>query len=325
MNRRLLAFGLLFVLLAALCAARLCIGSSGIGWSADAAIMADRAGRLLAATLVGGALALSGVMLQALLANPLADPYVLGLASGAGLGVSLRRWLGVAGFFGSASLWAVGGALAASAAVFSFGRRRGRGQGVDPLAMVLSGVVVGVFCAAASMLVGQLIGPGARDEISRWMLGAIEPVAFVFSWEALGAPLVLALALALGGAWLLWRGPQVDAATLPADEARSLGLPLAQLRLLLFVWSAVLAGGAVVLAGPVAFVGLIAPHAARALVGPRHRPLAVAAVICGMLLVVAGDLAGSAFHLATGGGVLPVGIFTALLGGPAFLVMLRKR
>lgn len=330
-RRPALVFGGLTALFLALAAARLCLGSSGAGWSANAGIMADRGGSLLAASLVGGALALSGLMLQALLCNPLADPYVLGLASGAGLGVSLRRWLGITGLFGGASLWAIGGALLASAAVFAFGRRaRGgkgalEGAGVDPLAMVLSGVVVGVFCAAASMLVGQLMGPGVRDEISRWMLGAIQPVAFECSWGALGAPLVLALSLASGLAWLLWRGPQVDAATLPEAEARSLGLPLARLRILLFAWSAMLAGAAVVVAGPVAFAGLIAPHAARLLAGPRHRVLAPAAVLCGMSLVVAGDLAGSAFHLVTGGGVLPVGIFTAMLGGPAFLFMLRKR
>ncbi len=321
-----IAFALLFLLLLALGAARLLLGSSGIGWPEADGILADRAGRLVACILVGGTLALSGVMLQALLSNPLADPYVLGLASGAGLGVSIRRWLGLGGLFGNAGLWAVGGASLASVVVFAFGRRSSRqGGGIDPLSMVLAGVVVGVFCAAATMLVGQWMGPGARDEVSRWMLGSISPVLFAPSWDAWASPLGVALVLLLGLLWLVWRGPQLDAVTLPELEARSLGLPLAKLRLLLFAWSALLAGVAVVLAGPVAFVGLIAPHGARLCVGPRHRVLAPAAALCGAALVVLGDLSGSLFHLATGQGVVPVGVFTALLGGPAFLWMLKKR
>lgn len=307
----------------AVAALRLFLGSSGFGPPDNSAILADRAGHLVAAALVGGALSLSGVMLQALLSNALADPFVLGLASGAGLGVSIRRWLGVA-WWGGASVWAITGATAASAAVFLFGRRR-HGGGIAPTGMVLAGVVVGVFCAASALLVGQFAGPGARDEISRWMLGSIQPVASTPSWADWGPAGVVAAALAAALAWLLWRGAQVDAVTLPADEARSLGLRLGRLRFLLFAWSAALAGSAVVLAGPVAFVGLIAPHAARALVGPRHRVLAVAAVLAGATLVVAGDVAGAAFHLATGRGVVPVGVFTALLGGPAFLWMLKRR
>lgn len=309
-------------MLAALGVGRLCIGSSGVGWpSGELAswVLHARLHRLAVAVIVGIALATSGVALQALLRNPLAEPYILGLSTGAAAGVMAQSlvlyFLGIA--FGPGYLGALLGAGLSMLIVFLAGRRRGL---IDPLGLLLTGVVLGTINGAIIMLLNYLVGPGGlRDDLARWMMGYLNEG---LSW--------LTIAVITGGvlaaaATLQALARPMDIATLSQAEAHSLGVNLAQMRMLLFLTASVLAAGAVVLAGPIAFVGLISPHIARLLLGPRHRTLLIGSALIGASLIVLADITSSFIALQLGIGMIPIGVFTAMVGGPAFLWMLRPQ
>lgn len=313
----------LLALLVAVALLRLFVASVGFGWSEQWLLRVDQG---VAAGLAGAALAVAGLMLQSFLRNPLADPYVLGLASGAGLSATLAECLGLwtGWWLGPRPLWALAGAAGACLCVGLFSRGRRTSGGPDPAGTLLSGVVIGLCAAAGMTLLSQFLPPERRLALTQWMIGSVDgqfPDAVRgLSFAVVGALLALALL------WGAWRGPLLDAALLDEAEARALGLPLAQLRWGLFAGAAALTVGAMALCGPVAFVGFIAPHAARRLCGPRHRQLLPASALLGAALVVAGDVAGEwVFALPGHPGVVPVGVFTILLGGPAFLLMLRRR
>lgn len=307
-----------------LCAAmRLLVGSEAIGvpsgpFAAD--MMANRLHRLVIAAIIGAALSLSGVGLQALLRNPLAEPFILGLSTGAAAGVvaqqlielKLLQWTP-----GPAYTGALAGALASIAIVFVAGRRRGI---IDPLGLLLTGVILSTVNGALIMLFNYFAGSGGmKDEIARWLMGYLN--------EDAGAGVVASVGLVtlIGGGLLLRHARAMDVATLGEAEAMSLGVHVGRLRTLLFVVSGVLAAGAVVLAGPVAFVGLVCPHVGRLAVGPRHGPLLIAAAMLGAALLLIADTASAAIGFSAEVGLMPLGIFTAIIGGPVFLWMLRPQ
>ena len=269
---------------------------------------------MIAAVIAGSALGISGLSLQVLLRNPLASPWILGLSSGAGLGVMAVLYAshvrGEAIAVGETA-GALVGAVGALSVVYVLSRRRG---GIDPISMVLVGVVVSVMCGAGIMLLQHLVPTGLRGEFATWMMGQLPESVPTWQLGACGA-------VALGGCFLamLW-GPSMDAACLSEDEARSVGLDVAQLRRRLFLLSSVLAAIAVILAGPIAFVGLIAPHAASLVCGVHHRGRAVATAMLGAILLVAADDLRQGLDL--GGGRMPVGILTSLAGGVVFLGLL---
>ncbi|WP_428386342.1 FecCD family ABC transporter permease [Mucisphaera sp.] len=313
---------LLGVLLLA-AAGRLFVGSASLGLPALPEILSARLDLLFVGLVVGAALALSGVGLQVLLRNPLAEPYVLGLASGAALGVLVQglvetRW-GLP--LGPRALAAALGAAAAMGVVMLAGRRRGM---LDPLTLLLVGVVVSTLCGALLMLLNHLAGPGpVRDDLARWVMGYLDP------WVARSTVGLLGLLVFGIGVRLWWQAARLDIATLSEAEARSLGIGLRRLRVELFLSAAVLSGLAVTLAGPIAFVGLVAPHVARLLVGYGHAGLVPAAAILGASLVLLADtlsagLAWLGLSFGHGMGTLPIGIFTALIGGPVFIWLLRR-
>ncbi len=267
----------------------------------------------------GSSLGVSGVLLQALLRNPLASPFILGISSGAGLGVMLGIYLaheagGAASQPGlSQGAWALLGALGVLAVVYGLSQRRGW---LDPLSLVLIGVIVSSICGALIMFLHHLVPTGLMQaEITRWLMGRVPELVEPRTLAAAGG---LAAAGTVAATTL---GRAMDAATLGDDEARSVGLAVGPLRLALFVLAGALTAGSVALCGPIAFVGLIAPHAGRLILGPRHAPLVPAAALLGAALVVGADAARQAIDL--GAGRMPIGIFTALLGGPTFIWLLR--
>ena len=272
--------------------------------------------RVAVGLIAGVALALAGVALQALLRNVLAEPFILGLSGGAALGVVAQKY--VVMHFGLAvsagHIGAMVGSLAIAAVVFALGRRRGI---VDPVTLLLTGVVLSTLCGAGIMTVNYMHSSGGLvADLARWMMGYLNEdlsTAEVF---------VLALVTLAGFVWLWTRGRAMDVATFSEPEAVSLGVRVGLLRTTLFVVAAVLAAAAVVLAGPVAFVGLICPHLARLMLGPRHRLVIPAAALLGGTLVVGADTLTT--MLDVGQGRMPIGIYTALLGGPAFLWMFRS-
>ncbi|KAA0214291.1 MAG: iron ABC transporter permease [Leptolyngbya sp. PLA3] len=310
-----LALVLLGVLLVAASWWRLEVGPSPDDAAVAAQVLSIRKGHLVSGLLVGASLALAGVLLQGLLRNPLASPDIMGLASGAGLAVMLAGYIGyrlgtdVLG--GGRPLGpAVFGSFAALALVYLLSQRRGV---IDPVSMVLVGVIVSITATAGTMLIQQLM-PDRGLHTARWLFGGLD--------EEAGTPRRVACAgiLLIVGGWAMVRSRVFDAAMMSADEARSVGIRLGRVRAFQFVGSGVLTGGAVALAGPVGFVGLVAPHLARGLVGPRHAWSQPASMLIGALLVVAADASIRVFEVASGR--LPLGVLTALLGGPFFLTLL---
>lgn len=291
-------------------------GALGLHWPESGVIWTLRFDRLLSGLVVGSAVALSGVGLQCLLRNPLASPDLLGLASGAGLGAMLV----VLGHYSATgrvepqvpgqSMGAFLGAIGSLMIVYTLSQRRGL---IDPTSLILVGVIIGLMCSSGIMIVQHLL-PDRGVRTSRWLLGAI--VDDTPRWRALA---VGALVMVCAGAGVRW-GRWLDGASLAADEAASVGVPLGLVRLSLLVASGALAAGAVWVAGPIGFVGLVAPHLGRLLGGAAHRSLVVSASLIGAAMVVGAD--GLIAELPTSAGRLPLGVVTTLLGGPVFLWML---
>jgi len=319
-----IALGLIAAVLVAVILARLVIGEAMLGWPEGeyaGYMQRARLTRMLLGLIVGVALSVSGVSLQALLRNPLAEPYILGLSTGAGAGIMLQAYLYFLVYDEVMIGTPIGGALLGAGAtmliVFLAGRRRGV---IDPLGLLLTGVVLSTICGALILMLNYLIGPGGiRDDIARWMMGNLDSGT---GWMTI----VLVGGVTLAG-WvvLLMVGRAMDVATTSDAEAMSLGVNLGRLRTVLFAVSSVLAAGAVVLAGPIAFVGLVCPHIARLALGPSHRPLLIGSAMLGGALIVAADTASAALNLWLGIGLMPIGVFTAMVGGPVFLWMLRPQ
>lgn len=302
----------------------LAAGAEGwsFAWGDEAALIsAIRAPRTLGALLCGGLLGLAGALAQGLFRNPLADPYLLGSAAGAGLGVVLV--LAAGGLLGAAMGLAAAGALlrlglvgaAFTGALLGMGLTlllaRGAGR---PMVLLLAGVVVGVLLTALSDLV-ILLSPEALRGKQVFLLGSTS----FLGWGSV-ATLAAALALALPLALLLARA--LDALVLGEDSAASLGLPLPRVRLALVVLMALATGSAVAQAGLVAFVGLVAPHLVRRAVLVRHGPLLALSALAGGVLLLAADIAARSLLAPR---ELPVGVLTAVLGGGYLLWLLRRR
>jgi len=309
---------LLAALLAGAVALRLVTGPGEIAPPRDRIEFELRGARAASALVVGAALAASGAMLQALTHNPLASPALLGVTSGAGLSVML--WILAVTLLTGAPpragppVWApVLGALGALSVVLALNRRRGFS---DLLGLILTGVVVGMVAAAASMFAQHLLPDRGVALGARWLLGDLSDDLTLDAW--LPPALVTAGAIAVG----CWLGPAIDSVTLDETEALTTGTPVARVRAALFVLAGALTAAAVALAGPVGFVGLLAPHLARRVSRPEHRHLILASALAGALLLVLADTGVRLVRLPSGR--LPVGVVTALVGGPALLVLLRK-
>lgn len=286
-----------------------------VGWPRED-ILPLRLGATMSALTAGWALGLAGLLLQVLLRNPLASPWILGLSSGAGLGVMIALTLAVfagvsAPAGGGLVLPAVAGALIALAITWSLGRVNGV---LEPLRLLLVGVVVASLAGALSMALQDVVPHGLRADFLDWMMGQIPEAP---AREVLWTALVLAFIVTVI-AWIC--AGQIDLACLGDDEARSSGLELARVRSALFLGAGVLTAAAVALVGPIGFVGLLAPHLARLLVGPVHRVLVPATCLAGIGMLLSAEALRQFIDL--GGGRLHVGVLTAILGAPFFLWLL---
>ena len=271
--------------------------------------------RLLLALLAGASLAVSGYLLQTLVTNPLADPYLLGTASGASLGAIaayvLVPSLTVLGVY-LPPVAALGGALAATLLVVALGTRRGR---ILPAPLLLAGVAVGALAAAlGSLLLFLAAAEGSLRSVVFWAFGSFERAG----WGVLPYP-----AAVLGGSLVLLAFLQKDLNLLLLGEERAaaLGLPVARRRWLLVGLAAALTGGVVALCGPVGFVGLLAPHLTRGLLGTTGRYNLLVCAVLGGAFLLACDLLARLLYPPAG---LPVGLVTALFGVPFFVYLLRK-
>ncbi len=290
---------------------RLLVGSGSWGFSADETIRTLRVQRVVTGSLVGASLGLGGALLQSLLRNPLASPDLMGLSAGAGFAVTLQTWLmGTAIGAAAAAAPALLGAMGVLLFVWVLSQRRGL---IDPVSMILVGVIVSVILGAATLLVASMM-PDRGFSISRWMMGTLR--------EQVDPGTLLVCTIGATGVlfWSLANARSFDVMALGEDEARSLGVRIGQVRFGQFVGAGLLTAISIVLAGPIGFVGLVCPHLVRLLAGPSHRTLLLGSAICGAALVVGADTFVRA--VPSGAGRIPIGVVTALIGGPMFLLML---
>ena len=279
----------------------------------DSIVWLIRAPRVVLGALVGAGLALVGTALQAVTRNPLADPHLLGVSSGAALGaVIVVLYLGE--FIGllSLPLAAFVGALVSMLLVLAIASRGGR---LESDRLLLAGVAVSFVMMAASNLLLFLGDHHAASSVIFWMLGGLG----LARWELLWLPtLCLALALLL----LLGLARALNALMAGEHSAVSLGLEPRRVRLLVFVCASLLTGVLVSLSGAIGFVGLILPHVARVLVGAEHRRLLPVSALLGALFLVWVDVAARTLLAPQD---LPIGIATAAIGGVFFVLLLRRR
>lgn len=290
-------------------------GMLGGGGSMDATLLELRLGRACAAFATGSALALAGVMMQALLRNPLADPYVLGISSGAAVGA-------LAALLGGAALWmvdlgALGGAVGVSAVLYFLARRDLGGGALrdtpsDPNTLLLTGVILAAACMALVTLMLSIAPESRLRGMVFWMVGDLSGAGWrVMPWLVLAGALLFSLRIARS----------LNVMALHADAAATLGVDVGRLRRSLFICAGILTASAVTTAGSIGFVGLIVPHACRHAFGPDHRVLLPSAAIAGgAFLVLADTLARTVMAPQQ----LPVGVLTSLIGVPVFLFQLHQ-
>ncbi len=313
---------LLWALPAMLC---MCVGSTGhIGWPQDPFTRQFRMRLVITASIVGASLAAAGVTYQAILRNPLADPYLLGVSSGATLTSFLWR-LPTYGALLGPTLVALGqqgcafaGALLAVAVVFALAGRRGR---IDPVTLLLVGVIVNAINGALFILVYAL-----RPELTSGVGGILSFLVGGIQTN-LSIPQIRAGGICAGVAWLvlLCLSGQLNVAMLSESEAQSLGVRIHRLRWIALIAASVATAAAVAISGPIGFVGLICPHLARLLVGMDQRRLLPIATALGAALLALADAATRLMASATfDQTLLPVGVLTALMGGPFFLFLLSR-
>ncbi len=314
-----LAAGLIVVSLCALSFGSVPMGFGDV-WSAlrdttsrsDFAVIVReiRLPRILLAILVGAALATSGTALQALLRNPLAEPYVLGISSGAALGAIVALWIG--GRVASASpLAAFLGALATTTWVYFLGRRAGR---LASYTLVLAGVVTASFLSAAILFVLTMLSTRDVRGMAFWLMGDLSVVTdtqlrFLFPIVVIGFLLLYAFS------------KDLNVLLLGEEEAAHLGVNVTRVQTVIYLLASVLTGVAVALSGAIGYLGLLVPHLARMLVGSDHRTLLPAAALGGSIVLVLSD---TLARTVVAPNELPVGAVTAVAGAPVFIYLLRR-
>ena len=270
--------------------------------------------RALVAAACGAGLATCGVILQSLLRNPLADPYLLGISAGASTGAVLVVLMGVGGGLVSLSVGAFGGAMAAFALVVLLARASGSSSGTGQI--ILAGIAGSqLFNALTAFLITKSASSEQARGILFWLLGNLSGVRWPSVW--LAVPVAVA-----GLAVCLWHRRALDAFTFGRDSAASLGIPVRRVQWVLVGCAALVTAVMVSIVGSIGFVGLVIPHAARLLLGTGHSRLLPASALGGALFLIAADVLSRT--LITGQ-VIPVGVVTALVGAPVFALILIGR
>ncbi len=317
----------LWAIVAAAC---MMVGSTGTGWPKGETYYLRREVVLLS-SLVGAALAAAGVAYQSILRNPLADPYLLGVSSGAALFAYLWRLPALTAITLSTSInlyaastqqsFAFAGALVSVGVVLLTASRRGR---LEPVTLLLVGVIVNALNGAIFMLIYYLFStlPSSEGALTIFVGGIQTTLVDYQRWTAAGI-------VAVGWIVLLALAGQLNAAAVSDTEAQALGVRIQRLRWIALIVASLITAAAVAVSGPIGFIGLICPHVARLLVGSDPRRLLPLSTALGAALLASADaisrrLAGPGTALP----LLPVGVLTSLLGGPFFLLLLiqsRKR
>ncbi|MGW3644925.1 FecCD family ABC transporter permease [Streptomyces sp. NPDC000878] len=330
-----LAVGLvLLLLLSLLCGVGL--GASGIGWGQVFRFLGDgltggtiraedvasytivwelRLPRVVLAAVVGAGLAAVGVAVQAMVRNALADPFVLGISSGAAVGANAVILLGA---FAGLGVWALSVSAFASALaamVLVYAVAHSATHGLTPLRLILTGTALayGFEAVTTVMVFGAARGEAARSAMM-WLLGSLGGA----TWAQVPIAAVTVLA---GWAWLARRAESLNALAMGDETAAALGVQPTRLRRELFLVTAAVTGTVVAVSGAIGFVGLMVPHVVRMLVGADHRRVLAVAPLAGAVLLVWADVLS---RLLLAPAELPVGVITAVVGVPAFLLLMRR-
>jgi len=270
--------------------------------------------RALVAAACGAGLATCGVILQSLLRNPLADPYLLGISAGASTGAVLVALMGVGGGLISLSAGAFVGAMAAFALVILLARASGSASGTGQI--ILAGIAGSqLFNALTAFLITKSASSEQARGIMFWLLGNLSGVRWPSVW--LAVPVAVA-----GLAVCLWHRRALDAFTFGSASAASLGIPVRRVQFVLVGCAALVTAVMVSIVGSIGFVGLVIPHAVRLLLGTGHSRLLPASALGGALFLIAADVLS---RTLIKGQVIPVGVVTALVGAPVFALILIGR
>ncbi|MGH7277938.1 MAG: FecCD family ABC transporter permease [Candidatus Rokuibacteriota bacterium] len=331
MTRRLLrVLGLLALILLAVVAAALFVGSADLSPGAVLRALAGRAEaesvesvvtlglrlpRIAAAALAGGALAVAGVAFQALTRNPLAEPAILGVSAGAAFGVVTAQVLGLGVTAVEAlglTAFAFAGALLAAGAVYVIGSAR---SGLSIQTLLLAGVIVGIFFSSAITVLISIVDINRLGGVIHWLLGNLAPIP--------PGPLLLFAALAGLGFWLVvGQARALNLLALGEEGARQLGVDAERLKRRIFLGAALLTATVVAFTGPIGFVGLIVPHVLRGFLGQDNRLLLPTSLVAGAIFLLAAD---TVARNLVAPAELSVGVITSFCGAPFFVYVLRRR
>ena len=278
----------------------------------EATLEVVRFPRIVMALAVGAALAVAGALMQAVFGNPLAEPGVVGVSAGAALGASTAIVFGIAAGGGGVALLAFLGGLGATLLVYAVARAGGR---TEVVTLLLTGIAINAFAQAGLAFVLFLADTASREQIVFWQLGSL--AGSVWSEVLIVLPVLI-----LGTILAVLLASKLDLLSLGERNARHLGVDVEQLRIISIVLVALLTGVAVAFAGIIAFVGLVVPHIIRMALGPAHRGLLVASAVGGGALLAIADLM---TRTLVSGADLPIGMLTALVGGPFFFGLLYQQ
>jgi len=270
--------------------------------------------RVVLGMFTGTALATAGAAFQGIFKNPLADPYILGVSSGGGLGAAIAiALLGGASLYaiGTVPLFAFAGGLGTVVLVY---RLAAVGRKVPVVALLLAGVAVGSLNASLISLILYFTRSNARDAILFWLMGGLSGA----NWAKVAWLLPY---LAVGSAVLLYYGRELNAMLMGEEPAQHMGVEVEQVKRRVLVAGSLLSAAAVAFCGAIGFVGLVVPHLVRFLVGPDHRLLLPASALLGAVVLVTAD---TVARTILGAAEIPVGLVMAVIGGPFFLWLLRR-
>ena len=265
--------------------------------------------RILAAILVGSGLAVAGIVLQAILRNPLAEPYLLGTSSGAGLAAVIAVILGVSRIY--MPLAAFLGAVASIVLVYTLASERKK---IADRSLILSGVIVSIAFASIIVFLVSLFGNQALHEMNWWLWGSLQ----VYDWQLV---LLVALPVILGIGVIYLFAQDLNAIQLGEEEAIHLGIDTQNVKNILIIITALITASLICICGIIGFVGLIVPHMMRQIVGSNHKALIPVTCLAAAIFMVICDIVSRTLFAPV---EIPIGVITAIIGAPIFIILLKR-
>jgi len=311
LKRKLIILFLLlgFVVILALIKGAVNIALGDLFFNDNQAIINLRSLRIIAAILVGSGLAVSGIALQAILRNPLAEPYLLGTSSGAGLAAVIAAIIGISRIYMPFAAFL--GAVLSIIIVYSLSREKGV---IADKSLILSGVIISVAFSSVIVFLVTLFGNEAMHEMNWWLWGSLQ----VYDYKLL---LLVSLPVILGICAIYLFAQDLNAISMGEEEAMHLGIDTQNIKKVLIVITALITASLICICGIIGFVGLIIPHMMRLVVGPNHKVLIPTTCLAASVFMVICDLFSRTLFAPV---EIPIGVITAIIGTPVFIILLKK-